>query len=410
MGLSGRTSSSILHADMDSFFVSVELRDQPEMRGIPSAVAYDTSRSVISSASYEARAFGVRSAMPVSMAKNICPQLVLLEPHYEKYAASSREVMQLFQTFTPLVEPISIDEAFLDVEGSIRLFGEPLHIAQEIRRRVREELDLPVSVGLATSKHIAKLASQRAKPDGVFEVSASNSLEFLQALPVEAIWGVGSQTAQVLKNRAIHFVRDLAEEPLASLERLVGRANAQKLHALANGIDLREVELDRKPKSIGHEETFASDVTDKDVLGRELLRLSSKSAERLRSQGVVAKNIVVKVRFANFETVSRSRTLFAATHSTQTIYQNAKELFDELAKSSPDFFARGIRLVGVRAEKIQLDGEDSLVLFDEDERWRAVDQTVDEAKQKFGDAGLKPARLLIERGEIVDPRSLESPN
>lgn len=406
LSLSQRRSSSILHADMDSFFVSVELRDTPEMRGVPSAVAYDTPRSVITSASYEARVFGVRSAMPVSQAKLKCPQLVLLEPHYDKYVAASREVMQVLETFTPLVEPISIDEAFLDVAGSIRLFGEPIQIAHLLRTKVRNELGLPVSVGLATSKHVAKLASQRAKPDGVFEVADADTLTFLHDLPVESIWGVGSHTARLLHARAIHSVRDLAFEPLENLTRLVGQANAQRLHELANGEDPREVKIHRTRKSIGHEETFATDVTDGSVLVRELLRLSAKVAERLRSQRLRARTISVKVRCADFETLNRSRTLISPTHATQALYQVARELLDELANSSPKCFAQGIRLIGVRAEKLHYDDMDSLALFEDDERFRALDDAVDEARQKFGEAGLRPARLLTQREDIVDPRSL----
>lgn len=399
----------MLHVDMDSFFVSVELLDQPELHGIPTAVAHDTVRSVISSASYEARAFGVRSAMPVARAKQICPQLVLIDPHFEKYRAASKAVMEIFQEFTPLVEPLSIDEAFLDVSGSIRLFGAPLEIAEQLRARVRERTGLPASVGLATTKHIAKLASQRAKPDGVLEVAPERTLQFLHPLPVEAIWGVGEATARALHGRAIRTVGDLAHEPLESLRRIVGNASAQKLHDLANGRDAREMVVERHEKSIGHEQTFATDEASRDVLERELLRLSTRTAERLRQHGLEARTIALKLRYDDFQTVTRSRTLNEATNATQRIFQTATELFAGLSDARDPIPVRPVRLIGVRAEQLAPRGSDTAALWSDDEEWRAIDQAVDEVKQRFGRDGLTSARLLTPRTNVVDPRSLETP-
>lgn len=241
---------------MDAFFVSVELLDRPELRGLPVAAAHDTSRSVISSASYEARRFGVRSAMPVARARQLCPQIVFVTPVFEKYRVASKRVMSIFREFTPLVEPLSIDEAFLDVAGSVGLFGEPIEIARQIKERVFAETGLPLSVGLAGSKFVAKLASQRAKPEGILEIPPARTLEFLHPLPIKAMWGVGAATERALKTRAIHSVGDLAREPLASLRQIVGNASAERLHELANGRDARGVETTRVEKSIGHEETF----------------------------------------------------------------------------------------------------------------------------------------------------------
>lgn len=399
-----REIASMLHVDMDSFFVSVELLDRPELVGLPVAAAHDTARSVVSSASYEARRFGVRSAMPVARAKQLCPQLVLVPPTFEKYRRASKTVMRIFEEFTPLVEPLSIDEAFLDVAGTVRLFGEPAEIARLLRARVREETGLPVSVGLAGTKFVAKLASQRAKPDGVLEIPPARTLDFLHPLPVEAMWGVGQATAKSLKGRAIHTVGELAREPLASLQRIVGRASAQRLHDLANGRDARRVETVRVEKSIGHEETFATDENDTATLQRELLRLSTRAAERLRDAGLETRTVSIKVRWANFETVTRSRTLTEATNATQRIFRTAVELF---ASVRPE--GRPVRLIGVRAEQLLPEGADPAGLWSDDDGWRAVDQAVDEVRGRFGAAGVTPASLLTGRGEIVDPRSLQPP-
>lgn len=394
----------MLHVDMDSFFVSVELLERPELRGLPTAVAFDTARSVVSSASYEARRFGVRSAMPVGRAKQLCPQLILIPPVHSKYRDASRAVMRVFEEFTPLVEPLSIDEAFLDVAGSLKLFGEPIEIARRLRERVREQTGLPASVGLAGTKFIAKLASQRAKPDGILEIPPSRTLEFLHPLPVEAMWGVGRATARALQSRAIRTIGELASEPLPSLERLVGRASAMKLHALANGRDARAVETERTEKSIGHEETFAIDETDRAVLHRELLRLSTRTAERLREHDAEARTIAIKVRWDTFDTVTRSRTLPEATNATQRIYRTACELLDGLGSS-----LRPVRLIGVRAEQLMAAGSDPAGLWSDDDDWRAVDQAVDEVRGRFGRDQLTSARLLTGRGQVVDHRSLEPP-
>lgn len=404
-----RDIASMLHVDMDSFFVSVELLDSPELRGVPSAVAHDTVRSVISSASYEARRFGVRSAMPVARAKQLCPTLVLIDPHFEKYRAASKQVMGIFHEFTPLVEPLSIDEAFLDVAGSIKLFGSPLDIAQQLRHRIRERTGLPASVGLASTKHVAKLASQRAKPDGVLEISPSRTLEFLHPLPIEAIWGVGGATAKALHGRAIHTVGDLAYEPLASLRRILGESSARKLHDLANGRDAREVETVRAEKSIGHEETFAVDERSRAHLERELLRLATRTGERLRAASLEARTIAIKVRYDDFQTISRSRTLPEPTSATARIYQVARELFGSLGSSFDGGPVRPVRLIGVRAEQLQTEGSSPAGLWSEDDSLRALDQAVDEVKEKFGRSGLTSARLLAPRTDVVDPRSLETP-
>lgn len=387
--------------------MEVELLDRPDLVGLPVAAAHDTARSVVSSASYEARRFGVRSAMPVARAKQLCPQLILVDPVFEKYRKASREVMAIFREFTPLVEPLSIDEAFLDVRGAMKLFGAPIEIARQLRERVRERTGLPASVGLAGTKFVAKLASQRAKPDGILEVPPERTLEFLHPLPVGAMWGVGAATERALKARAIHTVRDLAREPIASLRSVLGDASAARLHELANGRDARGVETTRVEKSIGHEETFATDVSDTAHLERELLRLSTRTAERLRDKGLETRTVAIKVRWDTFETVTRSRTLAEPTNATQRVYVTARELLDQLATGNS--LPRSVRLIGVRAEQLVEEGSEPSGLWDDDEQWRAVDGAVDEVREKFGAAGITSARLLTGRGEIVDPRSLQDP-
>lgn len=398
----------MLHVDMDAFFVSVELLDRPELRGLPVAAAHETGRSVISSASYEARRFGVRSAMPVGRARQLCPQIIFVEPVYAKYKAASRKVMSIFREFTPLVEPLSIDEAFLDVAGAVGIFGEPIKIARQIKDRVFQETGLPLSVGLAGSKFVAKLASQRAKPEGILEIPPARTLEFLHPLPIKAMWGVGEATEKALKSRAIHTVGDLAREPLSSLRSLVGNASAEKLHALANGRDARGVETERTEKSIGHEETFAVDVASVEELERELLRLSTRVSERLRDAGMEARTVAIKVRWDTFATVTRSRTLQEPTNVTQRVYVTARELFAGLLAPGGRT-PRPVRLIGVRAEQLVPAGSETMALWDEDEKSRAVDTAVDEVRERFGKMGLTSARLLGGRGDVVDHRSLQDP-
>lgn len=387
MGASLESDAAIMHIDMDSFFVSVELLDHPELRGKPVAIAHDSPRSVISSASYEARPFGVRSAMPVARAKQLCPQLILVDPNMHKYRDASRQVMDIFREFTPLVEPISVDEAFLDVSGSIKLFGAPKAIAEKIRHTVHERTGLPASVGIAATKFVAKLASQRAKPDGVLEIPAHRTLEFLHPLPVGAFWGVGQATERHLKGRAIHTVADLSRLSVDSLTNIVGRTTAEKLWALSHGRDPRPVSPTRQEKSIGHEETFTYDVTDRDQINREILRLATKTAQRLRDRGVTARTIAVKIRWNGFETINRARTLSEATQATQRVYRVAAELFEAADSGRP------IRLIGVRAEGLH-EGTVNDALWATDEEWDAVDQTVDRVRERFGKLGITSARLL----------------
>ncbi|WP_051571250.1 DNA polymerase IV [Cryptosporangium arvum] len=391
------TGCTILHVDMDAFFVSVEVQRDPSLRGRPVVVGGTGPRGVVSSASYEARVFGVRSAMPTARARRLCPQAVYIQPEHGRYGEVSAAVMSIFRDVTPLVEPLSLDEAFLDVAGARRLLGSPARIGQLIRERVHDEQQITCSVGVASTKFIAKLASTRCKPDGLLVVPADGALEFLHPLPVGALWGVGDRTAEQLDRLGLKTVGDLAQLSPGVLRRSVGEAQAAHLHALAWARDPRSVVPDTADKSIGAEETFDVDQTDKDTINRELLRLSEKTAARLRSSGQVGRTVVIKVRYADFSTVNRSRTLQSPTDGTQEIYDTARRLYVGLSAAMP------IRLVGVRVEGL---GASSSVarqptLGEPDRGWTEADRAVDAAIRRFGSGAVRPAALVrpTDRGE-----------
>lgn len=381
----------ILHVDMDAFYASVELLERPELVGKPVAVGGDSNRSIVTSATYEARARGVRSAMPVSQAKRLCPELVMLPVSIEKYRAMSRRIMIIFNEFTPLVEPLSIDEAFLDVTGAQRLHGTPREIATAIRERIARELGLPCSVGIAPTKFVAKLASQRAKPNGILEITPAHTIDFVQSLPISAMWGVGKATEEKLRERGIHSIADLAELPLHVLQRAVGEKQAKKLHDLAHARDPRAVVTDRIEKSVSSEETFLQDISDRTPMMREILKLSQKTSARLRGKGFVARTVVLKVKFADFTTITRSHSLPEPTDSSQRMYETALMLLEEA-----ELGGRSVRLLGVGAEHL-VDADDApepLWTEHDDESWRALDRTTDQIRERFGDAAPTPARLV----------------
>ena len=379
--------ANILHVDMDAFYASVEALDHPELAGKPLIVGHATGRSVVSSASYEARRFGVRSAMPVAQALRLCPDAITVDPRMERYAELSRQVMEIFRRATPLVEPVSIDEAFLDVSGARKLLGRPAHIAAQLREWIRRETGLPASVGVAGTKFVAKLASGRAKPDGLLVVPVAETLAFLHPLPVGALWGVGPSTQATLTNLGLRTVADLAAAPIEVLERRLG-VGGRRLWQLANGIDVRDVETRRVEKSVGHEETFEFDVVDAAVLRRELLRLASRAAARLRAASVVGRTVSLKLRFADFRTISRSRTLPEPTAVGRRIYEEAATLLDDAWRDRAP-----VRLIGVRVEQLEADGGQP-ALWDPDEDWRETERAVDGIAAKFGPGVLGPAALL----------------
>ncbi|HXZ70267.1 MAG TPA: DNA polymerase IV [Streptosporangiaceae bacterium] len=402
----GDTGCHVLHADMDAFYASVEIRDRPELAGQPVIVG-GGSRGVVLSASYQARVFGVRSAMPVTRARRLCPQAVFVSPRRGAYAAASAEVMAVFRSVTPEVEPLSLDEAFLDVSGAIRRLGRPTRIAELIRASIRDQQGLTCSVGVANCKFVAKLASARCKPDGLMVVPADQVLGFLHPLPVAALWGVGEQTGHALARLGLRTVADLAHTPLPVLQRELGQAVGAHLYALAWGRDERPVIPGLPDKSIGAEETFATDVDDPEVIRRELLRLSGRTARGLRAGGSVARTVVVKLRLANFTTITRSRTLPEPTDVARKIYATACELY---AAAGLDPRAR-LRLVGVRAAGLVPAARSAtqLALGEPPAAWRDAEQAVDRIAGRFGPDSVRPA-VLVRHAEEADTQMPAGPD
>jgi len=394
----GDTGCHVLHADMDAFYASVEIRDQPELAGRPVIVG-GGSRGVVLSASYQARVFGVRSAMPVTRARRLCPQAVFVPPRRGAYAAASAEVMAVFRSVTPEVEPLSLDEAFLDVSGAIRRLGSPTRIAELIRASIHGQQGLTCSVGVANCKFVAKLASTRCKPDGLMVVPADQVLGFLHPLPVAALWGVGEQTGHALGRLGLRTVADLAHTPLPVLQRELGQAVGAHLYALAWGRDERPVVPGLPDKSIGAEETFATDIDDPEVIRRELLRLSGRTARGLRAGGSMARTVVVKLRLANFTTITRSRTLPEPTDVARKIYATACDLY---AAAGLDPRAR-LRLVGVRAAGLipVARSATQLALGERPAAWRDAEQAVDRIAGRFGPDSVRPA-VLVRHAEEAD--------
>jgi DNA polymerase IV len=386
---------TVLHVDMDAFYASVTLLDHPDLVGTPVIVGGGGSRGVVLSATYEARAFGVQAAMPMARARRLCPQATVLEPEHHRYAAVSRSVMALFADVTPVVEPLSLDEAFLDVSGAVRRLGSPLQIAAGIRARVQDEQGVTCSVGVATTKFMAKLASGLAKPDGLLVVPADDVLQVLHPLPVGALWGVGERTEETLHRFGLRTVGDIAHTPVDTLRRALGEVVGAQLFELAWGRDGRPVVPEQTERSIGAEETFAHDVDDPVVVHRELLRLAERTAARLRSAGLVGRTVSIKVRFADFTTITRARTLRESTDVAREVYGTARSLFDALGLQR----AR-LRLVGVRVEGLApADRQERQMRLGEPELgWRDAERAVDRASARFGAGSVRPASLVDPEG------------
>jgi DNA polymerase IV len=381
----------ILHADMDAFYASVELRDRPDLAGQPVVVGGLSARSVVLSATYEARAFGVRSAMPVSRARRLCPQAIFIPPRHREYSEVSKEVMAIFRAVTPDVEPLSLDEAFLNVSGALRRLGGPTRIAELIRAQVSQQQGITCSVGVAPCKFVAKIASARCKPDGLLVVPAAGLLEFLHPLPVSVLWGVGERAEEVLTRLGLRTVGDIAHVPVATLQRELGAAG-EHLWSLAWGRDERRVVPQREEKSVGAEETFPADVDDPEVIRRELLRLSGRTARALRAAGCVARSVSVKLRLASFKTITRSKTLAEPTDVAREIYATAVALYEG---SGLDRRAR-LRLVGVRAAGLRpAAGAARQIAFDDRPvGWREAERAVDRIARRFGSDAVRPASLV----------------
>jgi DNA polymerase-4 len=391
---------TILHVDMDSFYASVEILLDPSLRGKPVIVGGDGARGVVASCSYEARAFGVHSAMPSMQAKRLCPQAIFLHGRFDVYADVSRRMHEVFQSYTPLVEGISLDEAFLDVTGSATLFGNGERIAVDLRHRVLDELELPCAVGVAPVKLLAKLASKVAKPTpsrdgtvqgrGVVVVRPGEELAFLHPLPVRALWGVGPATQKRLARFGIETVRDLAELPRDTLVAALGPALGPHLHDLAWARDDRPVVPTQDPKSIGHEETYARDLHTHVALEREAVRMADAVADRLRRHELAGRTVTIKVRFHDFQTITRSHTLAAPTANPTVIADVAKGL---LAHVDP---GPGVRLFGVTASNLAHPVAEQLTL-DDLARPAATEraaEAVDEIRRRFGDTAVGPATLV----------------
>ena len=387
----------VLHVDMDAFYASVAIRDRPELQDLPVVVG-GGYRGVVLSANYRARAYGIRSAMPMTRARRLCPNAVVVSPDsetFDRFGVVSKSVMESFRQVTPLVEVLSLDEAFLDVSGSVRRLGSPYAIAELLRARIYDEQGITCSVGMAATVAVAKLASRRAKPDGIVVVPPSAVTTFLHPLDVGELWGVGEKTSELLHRLGLSSVGDVAHTPMTTLQRAVGVGMARQLHQLAWGTDRRVVAARRGPdepdKTIGADETFGRDTDDRSVLLREILRLSAKVAGRMRTARVAGRTVTLKVRFADFTTITRSKTRGEATDVTQEIYGTASDLFTALGLQR----AR-IRLVGVRVEGLvpRDTVQRQLVLGEREHGWADADTAVDRATQRFGTAAVRPASLL----------------
>jgi len=402
-------TAHILHVDMDAFYASVELLRHPELRGTPVVVGGSGERGVVAAASYEARAFGIHSAMPSVRARRLCPHATFLPGDHQHYGEVSARVMAIFADVTPLVEPLSLDEAFLDVAGAVRLFGPPPAIARFIRERVLDEEHLTCSVGVAPNKFLAKLASEAAKPrvtpqgiepgPGVLVVPPGGELDFLHPLPARALWGVGPQTQKVLDRLGIRTVADLAGFPEDSLTRALGQAHGRHLWRLARGIDDRPVVPDQRAKSISHEETFARDLTDPERLRVEAVRMADAVAARLRAHGISGRTVTVKARFHDFRTITRSVTLPSVVDTGPDVVRAASELLDRIDPTP------GVRLLGVHVSQLA-DGSARQLSLDDVEApsWDDATGAIDAIRARYGADAIVPASLAGAEGIRVKKR------
>ena len=386
--------ATILHVDMDAFYASVEERDDPKIKGKAVVVGVGR-RGVVSAANYEARKFGIRAAMPIYKAKALAPHAVFIAPNMARYTEVSEQVMAIFRDVTPHVEPISLDEAFLDVTGARRLLGSGIEIADQIRKRVEKDLGITCSVGIAHNKFIAKIASGHCKPNGVLEVDPEKMLEFLHPLAANEIWGVGPKTNELLEKMGLFTIADIANTPRSTLIRVLGQASGASLYELAWGRDYRDVITEHAEKSISASQTFDVDLYQPEEILKEFLRLTEKSADRMRAKGLAANTISIKVRFADFKTISRSKTLDLPTTGTQEIFEVAKSLYLSL-----DLDRVLVRLVGVSLDSlVENDDVTQMVLGERTSSWQQADRAIDRVKAKFGSGSLRPARLVDDKDE-----------
>lgn len=376
----------ILHIDMDAFYTSVEQRNFPEYRGKPIIVGGDGRRGVVASASYEARVMGVKSAMPSVTAKKLCPKAIFVAPHMQEYKNESIKIMEIMQHYTPIIEPIALDEAYLDVKGSEALFGDAVTIGKRIQQDILDKLQLHASVGVAPNKFLAKIGSDYNKPKGFCVIDWDKRFEFLDPLSIRAIGGIGKKTADIIQNLNIHTIKELRTTSLSTLKSVLGNM-ADHFFNLANGIDDRSVTLPQKALSIGKETTFAEDIYNEKELHGKLLKLTDQVASRLRKKNVMARTITVKVKYADFTLVTRSSTSEKATDITKEIYDIALDLLHKLK----DIRKKGTRLLGVSTSHFEEAGTGQLYLFDDDEdntKFQEVDKVMDTIRAKYGSSSI----------------------
>ncbi len=382
----------IIHLDMDAFYPAVEVLDNPELKGKPVIVGGSKERGVVSSASYEARKYGVHSAQPMVTAMRLCPNGIVLPVRMSRYKEVSEQIHEIFKLFTPLVEPLSIDEAFLNVTGSTRLFGSPIEIAKKIKQMVAEKTGLTISAGVAPSKFVAKIASDLEKPDGLTVVPADKVREFLDPLPIKKMWGVGKVTQQALSRLSIQTFKDLRQVPVAVLQKKFGK-HGSHMHQLSMGIDDRDVVTEHEIKSIGHEETFSEDIFRVDLAKKELLSLANRVARRMRRQGVEGKTITLKVKYHDFVKITRSVTRHKYTNDSADIYANICSLLEKTAVGK-----RPVRLLGISLSNLADIGSGrQLSLFshyESNQKRRELNKTLDSVFDKFGGKGIRPGSLI----------------
>jgi len=381
----------IIHLDMDAFYASVEVLDNPGYRGKPVIVGGPKKRGVVSAASYEARKFGIHSALPMVAAMRLCPQGIFLPVRMARYKEVSDQIFEIFHHYTPLVEPLSIDEAFLDVTSSIKLFGPAEEIAQEIKNLIRADIGLTVSAGIAPSKLVAKIASDLNKPDGLTIVPEGKVRQFLDPLPIEKLWGVGTVTQKDLALLNVKTIGDLSRLPKDLLQRRFGQQGLQ-LYFLSRGIDDREVQPERKIKSLGREETFLEDIKEKEKARKEVLTLSQRVAKRLRRHGVGGRTITLKVTYNNFNQISRALTIPAATDDQRNIYKVCLDLLEKT-----EIGKRPIRLLGIYLSHLTKPGEGQLFLFDQNNslnKGSRLNRALDAIQDKYGNQSILPGTLL----------------
>ena len=379
---------NIMHVDMDAFYAAVEQQDNPALKGKPVIVGGLSNRGVVSTASYEARKYGVHSAMPIVEAKRLCPEGVFLPGRHDRYAEVSRQIFEIFYHYTPLVEKLSIDEAFLDLTGCSRLFGDPIQIGKKIKEELYNKLGLTASIGLARNKFLAKLASDLDKPDGFFILEEKDIDRILEPLDISKVWGVGKKTEELLKSKGIDTIGILKSLSLDELEMLLGK-NGIQLYYLSRGIDNRKVEVNNQVKSISHEETFAENRVDKNLILASLLRMSIKVSRRLRKAGLQGSTIEIKVRYGDFTTYNRSVSLAVGTNKTDIIYEKAIYLLEKNR-----LLGKPIRLLGVGVSNLSPEGAQQLSLFENNIKMDKLDKTIDLLRDRFGESSVMRARNL----------------